>query len=62
MTGLFLAQRGSVLRQRSTLKRFSKDFFTSKDPLTELMIRTEDNGFIRLENTDFADKHHMLVN
>lgn len=62
MTSIFMAQRNSVFRKRSTLKRFSKDFFKSSDPLTEIMIRVESNEFIRMENMDFADKDHMLVN
>lgn len=62
MTGIFMAQRNSVAKKRSTLKKFSTDFFKSPDPLTEIMIRVESNDFIRLENLDFADKDHMLVN
>lgn len=48
--------------RRSSLKKFKDDFYSSKDPLTEIMFKVRHGIYVRSENVDYLDKEFMLVN
>ena len=49
-------------RNKSSLQQFKSDFYHSKDPLTEIMVKIGKGFYVRSENVDYLDKEFMLVN
>lgn len=44
------------------VERFRSDFFNSKEPLTEVMLRLDGGDYIRMTNLDFVNKCYVMVN
>ena len=57
-----LEQYKEVANNCKSVDKFSQEFFDSKDPLTEIMIKIGNREYIRLENMDFAGKDYMFIN
>jgi hypothetical protein len=62
LSEIVLAAQSGTLGEKPTLDRFKKDFFKSKDPLTEILIRVENGKYFRMDNLDYEDKSYMFVN
>ncbi len=44
------------------VQKFCDDFFNSKEPLMEVMLRLSEREYIRMSNLDFDGKNYILVN
>lgn len=44
------------------VRKFRDDFFNSREPLTEVMLRLSPREYIRMSNLDFDGKNYILIN